>query len=415
MEPDGSLPLVSVMLGYRWMKMKRPGRKLSTQVAAPVAAQAPAKTRKNGPQMLATFSQTFFFLPFTAMQPIVPLLVADNFELSAELWGAVCAAEGAAKIICAMPVATCLISNGRKPVLVAAFLCFGFAMYALAHTNTILGLLGGKLLVGAAVLAQNSGMQLYLTDISTVENKSRVMAPVLMAEKLSSVLGPLIGGKLIHLFGAKMAMSHLAVITWLGTTSFIDVNVWLSRNPHICLVTKEIIIGESEVSNPLFSWFSLKTLVCLVRAFVDTPTKAAAPSTSRLGFLQVSSGFAESRDAEGDQTGSFSNNHRSEKQAKGRQVLASLERYASERSSSIFRFLLGHYGEYTILFGSIDAHSILWLWCVGFLYCLGCNKPLVLLLRKACGRMVRSMGSKIRFSTRNGISWNCNSTASMGI
>ena len=225
MEPDGSLPLVSVMLGYRWMKMKRPGRKLSTQVAAPVAAQAPAQTRKNGPQMLATFSQTFFFLPFTAMQPIVPLLVADNFELSAELWGAVCAAEGAAKIICAMPVATCLISNGCKPVLVAAFLCFGFAMYALAHTNTILGLLGGKLLVGAAVLAQNSGMQLYLTDISTVENKSRVMAPVLMAEKLSSVLGPLIGGKLIHLFGAKMAMSHLAVITWLGTTSFIDVNV----------------------------------------------------------------------------------------------------------------------------------------------------------------------------------------------
>ena len=224
-EPDGSLPLVSVMLGYRWMKMKRPGRKLSTQVAAPVAAQAPVKTRKNGPQMLATFSQTFFFLPFTAMQPIVPLLVADNFELSAELWGAVCAAEGAAKIICAMPVATCLISNGRKPVLVAAFLCFGFAMYALAHTNTILGLLGGKLLVGAAVLAQNSGMQLYLTDISTVENKSRVMAPVLMAEKLSSVLGPLIGGKLIHLFGAKMAMSHLAAITWLGTTYFIDVNV----------------------------------------------------------------------------------------------------------------------------------------------------------------------------------------------
>ncbi len=212
-EPDGSLPLVSVMLGYRSMKIRRPGRKLSTQVA-------PVSVDNKNPQMVATFSQTFFFLPFTAMQPIVPLLVAENFELSAELWGAVCAAEGAAKIICAMPVATCLISQGRKPVLVAAFLCFGFAMYALAHTNTILGLLGGKLVVGAAVLAQNSGMQLYLTDISTAENKSRVMAPVLMAEKLSSVLGPLIGGKLIHLFGAKMAMSQLAVITWLGTTEF---------------------------------------------------------------------------------------------------------------------------------------------------------------------------------------------------
>ena len=57
MEPDGSLPLVSMMLGYRWMKMKRPGRKLSTQVAT---VAAPVKTRKN-PQLLATFSQTFFF------------------------------------------------------------------------------------------------------------------------------------------------------------------------------------------------------------------------------------------------------------------------------------------------------------------------------------------------------------------
>ena len=90
-------------------------------------------------------------------------------------------------------------------------------MIALAHNGSILGLLGAKLLVGASVLAQNSGMQLFLTDISTSENKSRVMAPVLMAEKLSSMLGPLIGGKLIHTFGATMAMTQLAVITPLGS------------------------------------------------------------------------------------------------------------------------------------------------------------------------------------------------------
>ena len=169
------------------------------------------------PQIAATFSQTFF-LPFTAMQPIIPLLVAQKFQLSAELWGAVCAAEGLAKILCAMPVAALLSSWGRKPVLVLSFICFGFSMTALAHNGTILGLLGAKLLVGAAVLAQNSGMQLFLTDISSSENKSRVMAPVLMAEKLSSMIGPLIGGKLIQVFGATAAMTQLAVITWLVCT-----------------------------------------------------------------------------------------------------------------------------------------------------------------------------------------------------
>ena len=152
------------------------------------------------------------------MQPIIPLLVAQKFQLSAELWGAVCAAEGLAKILCAMPVAALLSSWGRKPVLVLSFICFGFSMTALAHNGTILGLLGAKLLVGAAVLAQNSGMQLFLTDISSSENKSRVMAPVLMAEKLSSMIGPLIGGKLIQVFGATAAMTQLAVITWLVCT-----------------------------------------------------------------------------------------------------------------------------------------------------------------------------------------------------
>jgi len=217
LEPDGSLPLVSAcLLGYRWMK--RPGRRSLVAEATLQVATNVATPPRIDPQIAATFSQTFFFLPFTAMQPIIPLLVAQKFQLSAELWGAVCAAEGLAKILCAMPVAALLSSWGRKPVLVLSFICFGFSMTALAHNGTILGLLGAKLLVGAAVLAQNSGMQLFLPDISSSENKSRVMAPVLMAEKLSSMIGPLIGGKLIQVFGATAAMTQLAVITWLVCT-----------------------------------------------------------------------------------------------------------------------------------------------------------------------------------------------------
>ena len=229
LEPDGSLPLVSaLLLGYRWMK--RPGRRSLQLATLQVATVAPPRI---DPQIAATFSQTFFFLPFTAMQPIIPLLVAQKFELSAELWGAVCAAEGLAKILCAVPVAALLSSWGRKPVLVLSFICFGFSMTALAHNGTILGLLGAKLLVGAAVLAQNSGMQLFLTDISSSENKSRVMAPVLMAEKLSSMIGPLIGGKLIQVFGATVAMTQLAVITWLVCSTRWDSHK--RRSPHVVI------------------------------------------------------------------------------------------------------------------------------------------------------------------------------------
>eukprot|EP00438_Fugacium_kawagutii_P008757 Skav206800 [mRNA] locus=scaffold1990:173913:175128:- [translate_table: standard] len=91
-------------------------------------------------------------------------------------------------------------------------------MLALAQTGSVLGLLGAKLLFGASILGQNSGMQLFLTDISTPENRSRVMAPVLMAEKLSSMLGPLIGGLLVQTFGATMATTQLAGVTFVAAS-----------------------------------------------------------------------------------------------------------------------------------------------------------------------------------------------------
>ena len=169
----------------------------------------------HNPQAAAVSSQLMYFLPFTAMQPVVPQLVTESFQLSAQLWGAVCAAEGLARILCAVPIAGRL-AKGRKPVLVHAFLALSLAMLALLHSGSVLTLLLRKLLVGAALLAQNSAMQLYLQDISSPENRSRIMAPVLMAEKLSSVAGPLVGATLCHFYGPHRAMLQLAFVMWLG-------------------------------------------------------------------------------------------------------------------------------------------------------------------------------------------------------
>lgn len=92
------------------------------------------------------------------------MLVAEKFDLSAELWGASCAAEGLAKILCAVPLAVCLKSWGRKPVLVQSFWLLALSILALAHNSSVWGLMGGKFLIGLAVVAQNSAMQLYLTE-----------------------------------------------------------------------------------------------------------------------------------------------------------------------------------------------------------------------------------------------------------
>ncbi|CAJ1379029.1 unnamed protein product [Effrenium voratum] len=168
------------------------------------------------PVTVAVLAQSFFYLPYTAMAPIVPLL-CRRFELSVELWGAVCAAEGVAKIFCAVPVAGLLNNWGRKPILVWSFLCFSVAMLGLAFSGTLLEICLARLLIGAATLGQNSALQMYLSDISTPENKSRIMAPALMAQNMASVLGPLLGGQLVNLTGEQSAMACLGAATLVFT------------------------------------------------------------------------------------------------------------------------------------------------------------------------------------------------------
>eukprot|EP00913_Durusdinium_trenchii_P017801 g16726.t1 len=72
---------------------------------------------------------------------------------------------------------------------------------------------------------QEVAFQCEETDISSTENKSRVMAPVLMAEKLFSVVGPLVGGKLLESYGVHQAMMKVAA----ATSMLALINQWMLK------------------------------------------------------------------------------------------------------------------------------------------------------------------------------------------
>ena len=131
---------------------------------------------------------------------------------------------------------------------------------------------------------------------------------------------------------------------------------------------------------------------------------------------QVLLGFRESRDAEGDKAKARKSRKsltewltKVSQETKRREVETTSPRCSRQRSGDFFSLLLGHHGQYTVLLGPADADPSLWLGCPGLLSCPGGHEPAVLLVRKACCRMVRSMGSEGRFGAWNGFGWNCHS------
>ncbi|CAJ1332678.1 unnamed protein product [Effrenium voratum] len=103
----------------------------ATRAVRPLQAGAVRSHSKTGsgslnPVLAGAISQMSFSLPTGAVLPLVPLLVTQHFDLSANLWGVFCAVEGVAKIFCAVPVAYYLNKWGRKPLLVSSLCGYSF-------------------------------------------------------------------------------------------------------------------------------------------------------------------------------------------------------------------------------------------------------------------------------------------------
>ena len=125
-------------------------------------------------------------------------------------------------------------------------------------------------------------------------------------------------------------------------------------------------------------------------------------STAVFFRAKVLVGFGQPGDAEGDQAQRKSAKRRSEGKWK---VGPAFPRSSHPRSGDFCGVLLGHHGQYIVLFSPFDVDSSLWSQCYSLLPSFGGHQFAVLLLCKARGRMVGSLGTKGGFGARNGCGW----------
>jgi len=149
------------------------------------------------------------------ISPVLPLF-ARSFGASAASVGMTLSAFALARLILNVPFGIASDRYGRRPLLVAGPVITGLGMIGSGFAQGIPDLLLWRVLAGAGSAMYMTGAQVYLIDISTPQNRARVLGANQGALLVGVSLGPGIGGVLADAFGFRVpffAVGGAALLT----------------------------------------------------------------------------------------------------------------------------------------------------------------------------------------------------------
>lgn len=151
----------------------------------------------------------------------VLMLYGDAYRGSTPLLlGVALGAYGFSQALLQIPFGMLSDRLGRKPVIAAGLLIFAAGSVLAAVSDSVYGLIAGRVLQGAGAIA--AAVMALVTDLTADENRTKAMASIGasigVSFALALVLGPLLAGigglSLIFWVTAALALVGLAVLYW---------------------------------------------------------------------------------------------------------------------------------------------------------------------------------------------------------
>lgn len=152
----------------------------------------------------------------------VLMLYGDSYSSSTPLLlGVALGAYGFSQALLQIPFGMLSDRLGRKPVIAAGLLIFAAGSVLAALSDSVYGLIAGRILQGAGAIA--AAVMALVTDLTADENRTKAMATIGasigIAFALALVLGPVLAGvgglSLIFWVTAALALVGLGVLYWL--------------------------------------------------------------------------------------------------------------------------------------------------------------------------------------------------------
>lgn len=135
--------------------------------------------------------------------PVLPLF-AEEFGVGAAAIGLTLSFFALARLILNVPLGVLSDRYGRRMLLIAGPLVTAVGMVGSGMSGSIEVLLAWRFVAGAGSAMYMTGAQIYLTDISTPENRARFIGTNQGALLFGTSMGPAVGGLLAEVWGIRM-------------------------------------------------------------------------------------------------------------------------------------------------------------------------------------------------------------------
>lgn len=162
--------------------------------------------------LYAMMAQVFMImLGIGLVGPIMPLY-AESFGVGAVLVGGLIAVFGVARIIMNVPASHLAERIGRRPLLILGPLLTALAAVATGLAGRFDQLLVFRFVQGLGSAAQTTAAMIVLADITTSEDRGRVMSWYQSSLLLGSSFGPVVGGLVGERYGFRAPFFVYAVL-----------------------------------------------------------------------------------------------------------------------------------------------------------------------------------------------------------
>ncbi len=150
-----------------------------------------------------------------ATNPILPLLV-QNLGATTSMAGFVVGIFGAGRFLTNLPAGFFAQKIGRKPILIIGPTIASLGYFITGYVDSIELILLSRLITGFGGGIHFVGAGIYLRDMSSIENRGRILSLQTISILIGQTIGPIIGGYIGEIYGLKSPFIFASIILIIG-------------------------------------------------------------------------------------------------------------------------------------------------------------------------------------------------------
>lgn len=167
------------------------------------------------PLLLICLAQFCLSTGMSLVEPIMPLY-ASSFHVSYIMVGLVMASFGMSRVFVEIPGGILADRFGTKPVMIGGYVLSVASHLLAGFAQTVVELMATRMLIGTGSALSFTASMVYVTEMASVDKRSRYIALLQSTFNIAGIIGPTVGGVISETFGLRIIFFVSAALSLIG-------------------------------------------------------------------------------------------------------------------------------------------------------------------------------------------------------